>query len=171
MYAITALSTSLSSLRLTSTRGRIIWNLLQPQPQQIPMCLFRWRHTVRVILTEANVYHHNTVGSVLHVTAGMARNYLIPQKKAIYAIPENFERLGLKDPAIETDEERQRRLAQEAADAANLELIAANVLEKYLKNKTVRILSFRSPRSPLGGIGLLVAPTNICICLQYIGFF
>jgi Ribosomal protein L9, N-terminal domain len=115
---------------LLSTRGRV-WN------RQCGCQFFlRWQHSVRVIITDT-VDSHHSAGKVLHVSAGYARNYLIPQKKALYAIPDNFQRLGLKDPAIETEEERQMRLAKEAADAANLDLIAANVLEKYLKNKTV----------------------------------
>jgi ribosomal protein L9 len=73
------------------------------------------------------------------VKAGYARNYLIPNKLALYAIAENFARLGLTDPAIETPEERRDRLAREAADEANVDLIAANVLQKYLRNKVVGV--------------------------------
>lgn len=95
----------------------------------------RQKHTVRVILTE-NV-GDNQSGDVLHVKAGYARNFLVPKKMALYAIQENFERLGKKDPEIETPEERKERFAQEAADGANVDLIAANILQKYLRNKKV----------------------------------
>jgi ribosomal protein L9 len=101
-----------------------------------PFLHLRWKHTVRVILTET-IDSHRSKGDVLNVSAGFARNYLIPKKKALYAIPENFQRLGLKDTSIETLEERQLRLTKEAADAGNVDLIAANVLNKYLQNKTV----------------------------------
>jgi hypothetical protein len=67
----------------------------------------------------------------------MPCNLLIPKKMALYAIAENFDRLGRKDPDIETAEERRERLEQMAADEANVELIAANVLQKYLRNKVV----------------------------------
>jgi ribosomal protein L9 len=95
----------------------------------------RFKHTVRVILTQ-NVGEHQA-GEVLHVSAGHAGNLLIPKKMALYAIAENFDRLGRKDPDIETAEERRERLEQMAADEANVELIAANVLQKYLRNKVV----------------------------------
>lgn len=93
------------------------------------------KHTVRVILMET--VGENQAGEVMHVSAGYARNKLIPKKMALYAIAENFERLGKTDPDIETAEERKKRLAQEAADEANVELVAANILQKYLRNKVV----------------------------------
>ena len=95
----------------------------------------RFKHTVRVILTD-NVGEKQS-GEVLHVSAGYARNKLIPKKLALYAIAQNFDRLGRKDPDIETDEERRQRLIQMAADEANVDLVAANILEKYLRNKHV----------------------------------
>mmetsp|Transcript_16669 Transcript_16669/g.27631 ORF Transcript_16669/g.27631 Transcript_16669/m.27631 type:complete len:219 (+) Transcript_16669:165-821(+) len=95
------------------------------------------KHTVRVILTQD--VGENQSGEVMHVSAGYARNLLIPKKKALYAIADNFERLGKTDPDIETAEERKQRLAQEAADEANVDLIASNLLQKYLRNKMVKI--------------------------------
>lgn len=95
----------------------------------------RNKHTVRVILTQD--VGENQAGEVMHVKAGYARNMLIPKKMALYAIEANFERLGKKDPDIETPEERKERLAQEAANEANVELIASNLLRKYLRNKVV----------------------------------
>jgi hypothetical protein len=97
----------------------------------------RQKHTVRVILTQD--VGDNQSGDVLHVSAGHARNLLVPKKMALYAIAENFERLGKTDPDIETVEERKERMAQEAADDANVDLIAANILQKYLRNKSVSI--------------------------------
>lgn len=102
---------------------------------RLPGFQARFKHTVRVILTQ-NV-GEKQAGEVLHVSAGYARNMLIPKKMALYAIADNFERLGRKDPDIETEEERRQRLIQMAADEANVELIAANILQKYLRNKLV----------------------------------
>jgi hypothetical protein len=100
----------------------------------------RQKHTVRVILTQD--VGEDKSGEVLHVSAGYARNLLIPKKMALYAIAENFERLGKTDPEIETPEEQKVRLAQEAADEANVDLIAANILRKYLRNKAVSVDRF-----------------------------
>ena len=97
----------------------------------------RLKHSVRVILTQD--VGENQSGAVLTVSAGYARNLLIPKKMALYAISENFERLGQTDPAIETDAERLERLAQAAADEANVDLIAANILLKYLRTKVVSL--------------------------------
>jgi ribosomal protein L9 len=99
----------------------------------------RWKHTVRIILMEDLPTGAAYKGDVIHVKAGYARNYLIPQKKALYAIPDNFLRLGRKDPDSESHEERRLRLAQEASDELNEDLKASNLLFKYLKNKTVSI--------------------------------
>lgn len=97
----------------------------------------RWKHTVRIILTEDLPTGAAYKGDVIHVKAGYARNYLIPQKIALYAIPDNFLRLGRKDPDSESQEERRLRLEREASDELNEDLKASNLLSKYLKNKTV----------------------------------
>ena len=76
-----------------------------------------------------NVY----AGEVHNVAAGYARNYLIPNKMAVYATPVNFERCGMVDPLIAEKEGNQVELdAKEDED-----LKAADRLKKYLKNKHV----------------------------------
>lgn len=99
----------------------------------------RWKHTVRIILLEDLPSGKGHSGEVMHVKAGFARNYLIPNKMALYATPENFVRLGRKDPNSETPEERRERLEREASEELNDELKAATLLSKYLKSKMVRI--------------------------------
>ena len=74
----------------------------------------------------------------MEVKAGYNRNYLIPQKLALYATPENFARLGIKDPDEETPEEKRLRLEREAAEEVDEDLQAAKLLRKYLSNKVVR---------------------------------
>jgi ribosomal protein L9 len=83
---------------------------------------------------------HDYAGDVLNVRAGFARNHLIPGKKALYATPQNFEKLGMADPdlVIETKEERSARLSREAADEeGGKEAKAADFIRYYLRNKTV----------------------------------
>jgi ribosomal protein L9 len=75
-----------------------------------------------------NVY----AGEVHNVAAGYARNYLIPQKMAVYATPDNFERCGLVDPKIAEKEGKKMVVEEEGED-----LKAADRLKKYLKNKSV----------------------------------
>jgi len=95
-------------------------------------------HTVRVILTEDLPNSKAYKGDVVHVKAGHARNHLIPNKYALYATAENFKRLEMKDPDMETEDQRQERLAREAmSDEGAEELKAADILKHYLRNKVV----------------------------------
>jgi hypothetical protein len=95
-------------------------------------------HTVRVILTEDSPSGKNYKGEVIHVKAGFARNHLIPGKMALYATPENFQRLEMDDPDLETPEQKAARLAREAlSDEGARDLKAADLLKHYLRNKTV----------------------------------
>lgn len=97
-------------------------------------------HTVRVILKEDLPNGKSYKGEVLHVKAGYARNHLIPGKYALYATEENFERLDVKDPEKETDEQRAERLAREAlSEEGAAELKAADLLKHYLRNKEVSL--------------------------------
>jgi len=75
---------------------------------------------------------------VVSVAAGYARNYLIPQKLALYATRTNFRKLGIQDPELETPEDRRLRLEREAASTENQDYKDAERLRKYLRTKTVR---------------------------------
>jgi len=102
------------------------------QQQQI-----RQARTVRVILTQDLDDGKGYAGEVHTVKPGFARNFLIPRKKALYAIPKNFERVGILDPDLmaETAEERAAREKKDSDEDAK----AADVLRHYLRNKTLTI--------------------------------
>ena len=108
----------------------------QQQQQQQQQC----GHTVRIIVTqdvsEGKLYQ----GDIANVSAGYARNLLIPKKMAVYATRQNFEKLQIKDPALETGEERRLRLEREAEAGDDKDLKAADLLRFYLRNKVVRFL-------------------------------
>lgn len=96
---------------------------------------------VRVILKEDMPNGKNYAGEVVNVKAGYARNLLIPRKIALYAVPSNFERMGMKDPGVETAEEKrarmeQEKLAEEDGGGAKKE---ADILRNYLRNKVLTI--------------------------------
>lgn len=97
-------------------------------------------HSVRVILTSDIQGGEGYAGDVMRVKAGYARNKLIPEKLALYATPQNFERLNMKDPDSETMEERRERLAreQELSEEGGVEAKQADLLKYYLRNKVVR---------------------------------
>jgi len=96
-------------------------------------------HTVRIILTENMPNGKGYKGEVVTVRAGYARNCLIPQKMALYAIPDNFARLGMKDPdLLSKDEIKAGQKAQEEEDEGE-DKRAADLLRTYLKNKKLKI--------------------------------
>ena len=95
--------------------------------------------TVRVIFKEDLSNGQGYKGDIKTVKSGYARNFLIPQKKAVYATPENFDKLGILDPDKETAEERRARLLQEAKLSEDEDLKAADLLRYYLRNKRVKL--------------------------------
>jgi ribosomal protein L9 len=99
----------------------------------------RWGHTVRLIAMEDLPHGKAYEGDVVRVKAGFARNFLIPQKKAVYATPQNFERLQIVDPDVETEEQRVARLQRESSMNKKDEeyLRQSDMLKKYLRNKVV----------------------------------
>lgn len=104
------------------------------------MMIARGKKTkVRIIATADLPNGKAYRNDVADVAAGYARNYLIPQRFAVYATRENFRRLGLKDPELETVEERRLRLEREALATDDQDLKAADLLRHYLRNKTVRV--------------------------------
>lgn len=113
-----------------------------------PLVPRRYGHTVRIILKEDLPDGRGYSGDVMTVKAGYARNYLVPKKMALYATPENFERLGVTDPEAETIEEKRARLAAEAAaeedEEAAADLRAADLLKHYLRNKVVSLFSYQA---------------------------
>jgi len=111
--------------------------MLQARDATKTVIQYRQKHTVRVILKSK--VGQNEPGEVITVKPGYARNFLIPKKMALYAIPSNFQRLGLTDPEKETPEDRRERLKREAAEEASEEQIAASILTKYLSNKVLKI--------------------------------
>lgn len=98
----------------------------------------RFGHTVRVIVRQ-DLPPKAYEGDILRVKAGYARNYLIPQKKAVYATRQNFLKYNLQDPEVETTEQRRDRLAREASSGDDVDLKAADLLRHYLRNKTVGV--------------------------------
>mmetsp|Transcript_14241 Transcript_14241/g.18586 ORF Transcript_14241/g.18586 Transcript_14241/m.18586 type:complete len:233 (-) Transcript_14241:98-796(-) len=94
---------------------------------------------VRIIVNKDLPNGSGYEGDVVKVKAGYARNYLIPQKYAIYATRQNFMRINMVDPDEETPEQKLARLAREANQEQDQVLKAANILRKYLSNKVLTI--------------------------------
>uniref|UniRef100_A0A7S3L493 Ribosomal protein L9 domain-containing protein n=1 Tax=Amphora coffeiformis TaxID=265554 RepID=A0A7S3L493_9STRA len=137
----------MNSLLLRSSSRRLAtWRPLaaispphQQQEQQGRLMMIRHKHTVRIILQDDLPGGKGYEGDVLHVAAGYARNYLIPQRKALYATRQNFAKLDMKDPDLETIEERQARLEMERSEGEDQDFKAANLLKHYLRNKVLKI--------------------------------
>lgn len=104
----------------------------------------RWvSSSVRVIALEDLPHGKAYKGDVLQVKPGYARNFLLPKKMAVYATPQNFEKLNIKDPEFESEAERRARQEKDSSMSAKEEqyLKQADILKKYLKNKVVSLYS------------------------------
>lgn len=117
----------------------------QPQLQfhASNQCRRSMGHTVRIIVTQDVSDGKLYQGDIANVKAGYARNFLIPQKKAIYATRQNFLKLNMKDPELETAEERRLRMEREMKAGDDKDLKAADILRSYLRSKTVSFLLWR----------------------------
>lgn len=159
------LQSSFSTRRLLSgLSGRVVASsaISTPQQQQQQHQLIRTKHTVRIILKGDLPNGKAYKGDVVTVAAGYARNYLVPKKIALYATRQNFARLGLRDPDLETAEERQARLAREAIEGQDEDLKAADLLKNYLRNKVVRDIEW-----VVGGVWIIVFPLFLSISLFF----
>lgn len=69
---------------------------------------------MRVILTQT-IESLGIIGSEVEVKPGYARNFLLPQKKAMLATPENRRRLELDKAKFDLQIAKERKLAEEMA--------------------------------------------------------
>ena len=69
---------------------------------------------MRVILTQT-IESLGIIGSEVEVKPGYARNFLLPQKKAVTATPENRRRLEQEKAKFELQIAKERQMAEEMA--------------------------------------------------------
>ncbi len=123
-----------------------------PQQQQHHVCQYQLHrnmgHSVRIIATENLPNGKCSKGEVTTVKAGYARNYLIPQKMAVYATHKNFQRLNITDPNVDAQLESLlgdhdghdgvvQTKAVEKGSPEEQDFKAAELLRHYLRNKVV----------------------------------
>jgi large subunit ribosomal protein L9 len=82
---------------------------------------------MRVILTQT-IESLGIIGSEAEVKPGYARNFLLPQKKAVLATPENRRRLKLDKAKFDLQIAKERGLAEEMAQ--KLEGVVCRVAAK-----------------------------------------
>jgi large subunit ribosomal protein L9 len=82
---------------------------------------------MRVILTQT-IESLGIIGSEVEVKPGYARNFLLPQKKALTATPENRRRLESEKAKFELQIAKERKLAEEMAQ--KLEGVVCRVAAK-----------------------------------------
>lgn len=102
----------------------------------------RWGHTVRIILTTDLGEGKGYEGDVISVRAGYARNFLIPQKKALYATPENFTKLNIVDPELDSKAANKSVVEEEGEMETSQDQKEADTLRHYLRNKIVSCNGF-----------------------------
>jgi large subunit ribosomal protein L9 len=79
---------------------------------------------MRVILTQT-IESLGIIGSEVEVKPGYARNFLLPQKRALVATPENRKRLESEKAKFELQIAKERKLAEEMAQ--KLEGVACRI--------------------------------------------
>jgi large subunit ribosomal protein L9 len=82
---------------------------------------------MRVILTQT-IESLGIIGSEVEVKAGYARNFLLPQKKALMATPQNRKRLESEKAKFELQIAKERKLAEEMAQ--KLEGVVCRIIAK-----------------------------------------
>ena len=103
---------------------------------------------MKVILLE-NVRKVGSIGEIIDVKRGFARNYLISKKKALFASPQNIKEVEkIKQDLSKKDEERKKE---------------AKVINEKIKNKQYEIKKLSTENKELYGS---VKPTEISKVLE-----
>ena len=87
---------------------------------------------MKVILTQT-IESLGIIGSEVEVKPGYARNFLLPQKKAVMATPENRRRLELDKAKFELQIAKERKLAEEMAQ--KLEGVVCRIAAKVAEEE------------------------------------
>jgi len=87
---------------------------------------------MRVILTQT-IESLGIIGSEVEVKPGYARNFLLPQKKAVVATPENRRRLELEKTKFELQIAKERKVAEEMAQ--KLEGVVCRIAAKVAEEE------------------------------------
>ena len=103
---------------------------------------------MKVILLE-NVRKIGSIGEIIEVKRGFARNYLISKKKALFASPQNIKEVEkIKQDLSKKDEERKKE---------------AKVINEKIKNKQYEIKKLSTENKELYGS---IKPTEISKILE-----
>ncbi len=86
---------------------------------------------MKVILTQT-IESLGIIGSEADVKPGYARNFLLPQKKAVVATPQNRRRLELDKAKFELQIAKERKLAEEMAQ--RLEGVVCRITAKVAED-------------------------------------
>ena len=87
---------------------------------------------MKVILTQT-IESLGIIGSEVEVKPGYARNFLLPQKKAVMATPENRRRLELEKTKFELQIAKERKVAEEMAQ--KLEGVVCRIAAKVAEEE------------------------------------
>ena len=105
---------------------------------------------MKIILLE-NVRKVGSIGEIIDVKRGFARNYLISKKKALFASPQNIKEVEkIKQDLSKKDEERKKE---------------AKVINEKIKNKQYEIKKLSTENKELYGS---IKPTEISKILEEI---
>jgi large subunit ribosomal protein L9 len=87
-----------------------------------------YRSELMQVLMRKDVERLGTIGDVVNVKSGYARNYLLPQGLAVSITPGNLRRVEILK--VRASEERKARDAEVAALAENLKAVSVTIAAK-----------------------------------------
>ena len=116
---------------------------------------------MKVILKET-IDSLGIIGSEVNVAKGYARNYLLPQDKAVAATPQNRRRMEQERTKFEIQIAKERKLAEEMA--GKLEGVACQISAKVSEeNRLYGSVTVRDIIDALAGQGIVVEKRMILL--------
>jgi large subunit ribosomal protein L9 len=116
---------------------------------------------MKVILKET-INSLGIIGSEVSVADGYARNYLLPQDKAVAATPQNRRRMEQERTKFEIQIAKERKLAEEMA--GKLEGVACQISAKVSEeNRLYGSVTVRDIIDALAGQGIVVEKRMILL--------
>jgi large subunit ribosomal protein L9 len=116
---------------------------------------------MKLILKET-VKSLGLVGSIVNVSDGYARNYLLPQKKAVLNTPQNLRMLEKERAKLEIQIAKEKGLAEETA--ARLEGVVCRITAKVSEeDRLYGSISVRDIVDALAGQGLTVEKSMVLL--------
>jgi len=115
---------------------------------------------IKVILTE-NIPGQGVKGDIINVSDGFARNYLIPQGKAIIATADSIQKI--EEEQKKRSDQEKKLLAEHESQKLKLEQLSLQIKKKAKNDKLFGSVTASEIAEALKEKGINVKPKNIKI--------